>query len=214
MRQISRPECGLTKNSRMNEKLWPARALMAGAIFAANMLSPVTGASAQTQEYYSINQNYNNRYGLDLPSVPIPNGQDEVRGADGTTCKTTVASNGAYFDTGVIGSNSHGEFNAGGIYGRIVVPLGDRPSRIDCRRLYELEIERLRLELQLVKMGLGGAKQAYTGSLPEPQAQAPGTDAAAQAASAMIGKPMPPASKNGTWTTEVVPGKAGRRFEE
>jgi hypothetical protein len=38
-------------------------------------------------------------------------------------------------------------------YGRIV-PLGRQPKRLDCARLYELEVERLKMELKLLKMGL------------------------------------------------------------
>ena len=213
MRQFSCPERGLIQRSPTSEMKLLRSGAFAPAMLGACVIAAIAASPAHAQDHYSINQNYNNRYGLDLPSVPIPNGQDEVRAADGTTCKTTVASNGAYFDTGVIGSNSQGTFNAGGVYGRIVVPLGDRPSRIDCRELFALEIERLRLELQLVKMGIGGAKQAYTGSLPQPEALAPGPDKAAQAASAVI-RGGAPAPSRGSWTTEVVPGKAGRRPQE
>jgi hypothetical protein len=40
-------------------------------------------------------------------------------------------------------------------YGRVVVPLGRGPKRLDCVKLYELEVERLKLELELAKAGLG-----------------------------------------------------------
>ena len=38
-------------------------------------------------------------------------------------------------------------------YARVTVPLGKQPKRIDCSRVYELEIERLREEVALLRMG-------------------------------------------------------------
>ena len=35
---------------------------------------------------------------------------------------------------------------------RLTVPLGNRPTRIDCTRLYELEIARLRQQVELLSM--------------------------------------------------------------
>lgn len=35
-------------------------------------------------------------------------------------------------------------------YARVVIPLGTRPKRIDCSQIFELEIERLRKELELL----------------------------------------------------------------
>ena len=37
-------------------------------------------------------------------------------------------------------------------YARVTMPLGKRPKRIDCSRVYELEIERLREEVALLRM--------------------------------------------------------------
>ena len=39
-------------------------------------------------------------------------------------------------------------------YARIVIPLGAQPKRLDCARLYELEIEKLKAEIQMLKVGL------------------------------------------------------------
>lgn len=41
-------------------------------------------------------------------------------------------------------------------YARIVLPLTGAVERIDCKRLYELEIEKLRMEIELMKLGLEG----------------------------------------------------------
>jgi len=37
-------------------------------------------------------------------------------------------------------------------YARVTIPLGKQPQRIDCSRIYELELERLRQEIALLKM--------------------------------------------------------------
>lgn len=96
-----------------------------------------------------INQNS----GFSLPGVTLPQGTDEVRAADGTSCRSAVGGNGAYLDVGVIGKQSTADDNA--YYGRVVLPIGRSPTRLDCAKLYELEVERLKLELELAKAGLG-----------------------------------------------------------
>lgn len=101
-----------------------------------------------------VNQNS----GFSLPGVTLPQGTDEVRAADGTSCRSAVGGNGAYLDVGVIGKQSTADDNA--YYGRVVVPLGKSPKRLDCARLYELEVERLKLELELAKAGLGRTQDA------------------------------------------------------
>ena len=111
-----------------------------------------SGVKANAQDT-TINQNIS---GFNLPGVTLPQGHDEVRAADGTTCRSAVGGNGAYMDLGVIGNpeqttNGDGSFSA---YGRIVVPLGASRKRVDCTRLYDLEVARLEMELKLMQMGL------------------------------------------------------------
>ena len=36
-----------------------------------------------------------------------------------------------------------------------MIPLGHQPKRLDCSELYALEVERLKMELRLMQMGLG-----------------------------------------------------------
>ncbi len=50
------------------------------------------------------------------------------------------------------GNVSRGGVNVTG-YVRLIVPLGSPPKRLDCIRLYEMELQRLRQELTLMKMG-------------------------------------------------------------
>jgi hypothetical protein len=105
-----------------------------------------------------------------LPGVTLSQGTDEVRAADGTSCRSSVGGSGAYVDMGLIGKK--GVSNDGSYYGRLVVPLGKSSKRIDCSKLYELEVERLKLELELAKAGLGRQEdttldQTETSSLEE-----------------------------------------------
>jgi hypothetical protein len=112
------------------------------------------GAALADDNYYQ----HNSQFGVYLPAVPVPPGHDEVRASDGTFCRSSVASGGAYFDMGVMGNTGlDSDFNdssrAGTVYGRVVMPLGKAPQRLDCSTLYRLEVERLQLELQLLRMG-------------------------------------------------------------
>lgn len=124
----------------------PGAAALLTALFA--LAEPAT---AQAEDVYNLNQN---QTGFTLPGVTLPQGQDEVRAADGTTCRSSVSGSGAYLDIGVIHGNSRAA-NDMATYGRVVIPIGRQPKRLDCARLYELEVERLKAELRLLKMGIG-----------------------------------------------------------
>lgn len=91
--------------------------------------------------------------GFQLPGVSLPSGHDEVRAADGTSCRSAISGGGAYLDIGVIGTPNASN-SATSAYGRVVVPLGFSRKRIDCTKLYELEVQRLAMELKLMQMGL------------------------------------------------------------
>lgn len=101
--------------------------------------------------------------GFSLPGVTLPQGSDEVRAADGTTCRSAVSGAGAYLDIGVIGNPNSSSGKEAAAYGRVVIPLGKKPGRLDCGRLYDLEIERLRMELRMMQMGLGIQGQPAAG---------------------------------------------------
>jgi hypothetical protein len=113
------------------------------------MFALLTGtANAQS----IINQNIS---GFNLPGVQLPTGHDEVRAADGTTCRSAVSGSGAYLDVGIIGNPNQEDSTDISHYGRIVIPLGKQTKRLDCSRLYDLEVQRLQMELRLMQMGLG-----------------------------------------------------------
>lgn len=93
-----------------------------------------------------------NQNSVYLPTPPSVNGQDIIRGAGGTSCQTAVASAGPYVDMGVIGSEDVFERSTAALYGRVVVPLGRRAKRVDCTKLYELEIARMQVELEMLRL--------------------------------------------------------------
>ncbi len=106
--------------------------------------------------YYAVpdRSSIYNQNSVALPQMSTPYGQDEVRTASGVACRSSVASSGPYVDMGVIGSEDVYDRDGTAVYGRVVIPLGRQPRRVDCTSLYQLEIERLRMELELMRMGL------------------------------------------------------------
>jgi hypothetical protein len=114
--------------------------------------------SARAGDVYNLNQT-----GFTLPGVTLPQGQDEVRAADGTSCRSSISGSGAYVDVGVVGGRSGSEGMA--TYGRVVIPLGKRPTRLDCSRLYALEVERLQMEIRLLKMGIAQNRGGPSGEV-------------------------------------------------
>jgi hypothetical protein len=146
----------------MRKISWKALSVIAAAGF---IFGASNTAFAQSNENVNYNNTSNNLSGFSLPNVQLPQGSDEVRAADGTACRSAVSGNGAYVDVGVMGNPYTVTGNSSAsVYGRVVVPLNAPRSRIDCTQLYTLEIERLKTELQLLKMGLGG-NALTTGSI-------------------------------------------------
>jgi hypothetical protein len=113
--------------------------------------------STQTMADSNFIQN-NQQFGVNLPQVTLPNGSDEIRTTDGASCRSSVGGDGAYMDVGVIGSPESTDANASAAaYGRLVIPLGYKAKRLDCTKLYNLEIQRLKMELELARMGSSGS---------------------------------------------------------
>ncbi|HVM37704.1 MAG TPA: hypothetical protein VM265_04885 [Sphingomicrobium sp.] len=119
--------------------------------------SLLVGAAAQAQT------------GIYLPPAPHgPGGEDTIETASGTRCRQSINSSSGYVDIGLAGSTGSGVPDAGRTgnvfisindrdrealaYARVTVPLGKKPRRIDCSQIYELEIQRLRQEIELLKM--------------------------------------------------------------
>ena len=113
--------------------------------------------------------------GFTLPGVRSPSGNDEVRAADGTTCRTSLGHRGAYVDIGGVASEDEGRFGNASVYGRLIIPVGKQPRRIDCDDLYQLEIQRLRMEVEAMRRSFenGDDKGAFAlakGAVPSPAA--------------------------------------------
>jgi hypothetical protein len=149
----------------MRKVLWTSQVLTL-----ALAVAVASAAPALAQDVYNLNQN---ETGFNLPGVTLPQGQDEVHAADGTTCRSAVSGSGAYLDLGVIRGNNQSN-NDVATYGRVVIPIGRTPKRVDCSRLYELEVERLQLELKLLKMGLGADGQTASIAATAPATASPG----------------------------------------
>lgn len=96
---------------------------------------------------------------LSLPGAPGSYQSDKFRAGE-LDCTNAIgsATNLEFGVTGIIDKGRYDTMNnyfndtqTGdiGVYARITIPLGDRAkSRIDCNRLYELEIRKKVLELQ------------------------------------------------------------------
>lgn len=107
--------------------------------------------------------------GVFLPPAPQGSGgEDSIETAEGTRCRQSINSSGTYLDVGVTGRTASALPRPPGgstfftypqdrdrealAYVRMTIPLGKRPERIDCTRLYELEIARLREQVELLRM--------------------------------------------------------------
>ena len=104
--------------------------------------------------------------GIYLPPAPQgPGGEDTIETQSGTRCRQSINSAEGYVDVGIAGSSASGVPSGGNVfisiterdrqalgYARVTLPLGKKPKRIDCSRIYELDINRLREEIALLKM--------------------------------------------------------------
>ena len=132
------------KGTNMREIFGSKGAITAGIVVALGCLISQTASAADSTSGSSFN----------LPGVSLPQGTDEVRAADGTSCRSAVGGNGAYLDMGAIGTPSD-NMKSSSVYGRVLIPLGASSKRLDCSQLYQLEVERLKMELELAKAGMG-----------------------------------------------------------
>ena len=99
-----------------------------------------------------------------MPPPPTgPGGEDSITTSDGVRCSQSINSNGGYLDLGVAGGDLNTYYSSNTVssqpqsavgYARVIIPLGDAPKRLDCNRLYEMEIERLKAEIQMLQIGL------------------------------------------------------------
>ena len=105
---------------------------------------------------------------LNLPSTPGSYASDRIRTSENVECSMAIGGS-VNVEFGVVGViNQNGPFynNQGlypegydpdgivkdvGVYAKITIPLNAPKSRLDCNRLYQLELERTRMEIQKLK---------------------------------------------------------------
>ncbi len=98
---------------------------------------------------------------------PAPNGPGDkypIETPDGTRCRQSINPDGACLDFGASGyagkPSEPGQVaiisdqrdQKGLVYLRVTMPLGRKPNRLDCSRLYEMEIARLQRELEQARI--------------------------------------------------------------
>ncbi len=102
-----------------------------------------------------------------LPSLGSTGSGSEVRTAAGSTCKSGTQR--TTIDAGVVSRdfnsmqqdslNPFGFVNqmpqeTGMVYARVTIPLGAKKNRLDCNRMYNLELERMQDENTLLRQQL------------------------------------------------------------
>ena len=105
--------------------------------------------------------------GLYLPPAPTGSGgEDSIETSSGTRCRQSINSNGAYVDMGVTGTTSgpdradrsilysDNRANEATAYARVTIPIGPKPRRIECSQVFDLEIAKLKREIELLKLGV------------------------------------------------------------
>lgn len=88
---------------------------------------------------------------VNLPASRGGFSSDEITTSSGIRCRQAV-DGGTTFDAGAVSDENGGV----GVYGRITIPIG-APKRIDCSQLYDLEIEKLKAELESLRQGKQGS---------------------------------------------------------
>lgn len=104
--------------------------------------------------------------GVFLPPAPSGSGgQDSISTPGGLDCRQSLNTGGPILDLGFAGgagqqrgkslfaTEEDDDFFGLG-YARIVIPLGERPKRIDCSQIFHMEVERLRRELELLEAAI------------------------------------------------------------
>ena len=101
---------------------------------------------------------------LSVPVTPQNYQSDRFRTGD-LDCQNAIGS-ATQLEFGVTGIVSQGDYFTGsqtgdiGVFSRIVIPLGKRPkSRVDCNRLYELELRKKQLEVLKLEQELNRLRE-------------------------------------------------------
>jgi hypothetical protein len=93
---------------------------------------------------------------LAIPGSSMNYQSDQFRAGD-LDCSNAIgsATQLEFGVTGIIDKDMGNQIGDVGVYSRIVIPLGKRvKSRIDCNKLYELELRKKQLEVQKLEQEL------------------------------------------------------------
>ncbi len=99
-------------------------------------------------------------------SAPIPQ-ESEITTSTRASCSSPV-SNGTFLDVGTYVEDSADSSStyspssslSKGVFARIVIPLGkNKSSLVDCVRMHNLEIKRLQIEYEILKLKLSKMKE-------------------------------------------------------
>ena len=113
---------------------------------------------------------YADSINLQLPSAPGSYQSDKFKSGQ-MDCSNAIGSATTleFGVTGLIDGGRYDAFNEWvndkevgsiGVYSRIVIPLGAKPKkRIDCNRLYELELQKKALELEQLRKEIQSLKE-------------------------------------------------------
>ena len=133
---------------------------------------------------YALVQAQNSSVGITMPySGQVSSGQDRIRSADGVECSRSVGAREKWVELGTFASRGTGQGSettyssdtssmvttpdyrkkSVGVYGKIIISLDSHKPDIDCSKLYEVEIMRLRKELEESQLKSKGP-QPYTGN--------------------------------------------------
>jgi hypothetical protein len=123
---------------------------------------------------YSVNALADNSsLNLQMPNAGSNYQSDSIRAGD-LDCKNAIGG-ATNFEIGVTGivNNAQTPFSSGdplnpqtkdlGLYARIVIPLDAPKERINCNTLYQLELERRRLEVMKLEQELENLRKLQAG---------------------------------------------------
>lgn len=116
---------------------------------------------------------------IGIPSPSIQSGYDRVYSSSGTSCESSQEPD-MYYQIGLTASKddktglnnkSYGgnyERDEIAAYAQIVIPISDGRKRVDCSRLYDLEIQKLQAEILKLKLDneFAGWERSELDSLP------------------------------------------------
>ena len=114
----------------------------------------------------NVSNAQNGSMSLSMPSAPGSFQSDRFRAGD-LDCSMAIgsATNVEFGVLGVINNNQPITTNATpqnrdvGVYGRIIIPIGIPKGRVDCNRLYDMELRKRAMEIEKLEFELKNMKR-------------------------------------------------------